>query len=251
MKLNVKTDDIQFGENILKIKVPKALRNKVASGLEYFDAALGGEGFTPSQVLYFTGTPGAGKTTMLLTLADRLTKNGALVVFNTAEESLYQVKLIAERLGLRSGFSVGQETHVPSLLEKCDALRAKRGNKKKPFFLLVDSLQCMDDGKYKDGSVNRASAERSLGLMTDYCKENFCNAVVIGQVNKSGKMAGTNKLKHMVDAMMELSVEEKDPDLRGCRVLKTTKNRFGGCGHTFFLALNGRGFKEVARVSAA
>ena len=251
MKLNVKTDDIQFGENILKIKVPKALRNKVASGLEYFDAALGGEGFTPSQVLYFTGTPGAGKTTMLLTLADRLTKNGALVVFNTAEESLYQVKLIAERLGLRSGFSVGQETHVPSLLEKCDALRAKRGNKKKPFFLLVDSLQCMDDGKYKDGSVNRASAERSLGLMTDYCKENFCNAVVIGQVNKSGKMAGTNKLKHMGDAMMELSVEEKDPDLRGCRVLQTTKNRFGGCGHTFFLALNGRGFKEVARVSAA
>ena len=115
MKLNVKTDDIQFGENILKIKVPKALRNKVASGLEYFDAALGGEGFTPSQVLYFTGTPGAGKTTMLLTLADRLTKSGALVVFNTAEESLYQVKLIAERLGLRSGFAVGQETHIPTL----------------------------------------------------------------------------------------------------------------------------------------
>ena len=251
MKLNVKNDGIEFGTNILKVKVPKALRHKVKSGVDFVDSALGGEGFTPSQVLFFTGTPGAGKTTMLLTLADRLTKNGALVVFNTAEESLYQVKLIAERLGLRSGFSVGQETHVPSLLEKCDALRAKRGNKNKPFFLLVDSLQCMDDGKYKDGSVNRASAERSLGLMTDYCKENFCNAVVIGQVNKSGKMAGTNKLKHMVDAMMELSVEEKDPDLRGCRVLQTTKNRFGGCGHTFFLALNGRGFKEVARVSAA
>ena len=134
MKLKVRQDDIQFGENILKVKVPKALRNKVKSGLEYFDAALGGEGFTPSQVLFFTGTPGSGKTTMLLTLADRLTKSGALVVFNTAEESLYQVKLIAERLGLRSGFAVGQETLVPTLLEKCDALRAKRGNKKKPFF---------------------------------------------------------------------------------------------------------------------
>ena len=255
MKLNVKTDDIQFGENILKIKVPKALRNKVASGLEYFDAALGGEGFTPSQVLYFTGTPGAGKTTMLLTLADRLTKNGALVVFNTAEESLYQVKLIAERLGLRSGFSVGQETHVPSLLEKCDALRAKRGNKNKPFFLIVDSLQCMDDGKYtrKDGSthINGGSATRALGMMTNYCKEHFCNAIVIGQVNKSGTMAGSQKLKHMVDSMMTLTVEERDPDLRGCRVLQMVKNRFGGAGGTFFLELNKRGFKEVARVSAA
>ena len=49
----------------------------------------------------------------------------------------------------------------------------------------------------------------------------------------------------------ELYVEEKDPDLRGCRVLQTVKNRFGGCGHTFFLALDGKGFTEVARVSAA
>ena len=251
MKLNVKTDDIQFGQNILNVKVPKQLRNKVKSGLEYFDAALGGEGFTPSAVTFFTGEPGSGKTTMMLNLANALHGKGATVVFNTAEESLYQVKLIAERLGLKSGFSVGQETHVPTLLENCDKLRAKRGNKNKPFFLLVDSLQCMDDGKYKDGSVNRASAELSLGLITDYSKEGFSNAVVIGQVNKSGKMAGTNKLKHMVDAMMELSVEENDVDLRGCRVLRTTKNRFGGCGHTFFLALNGRGFKEVARVSAA
>ena len=251
MKLNVKNDGIEFGTNILNVKVPKALRNKVKSGVEYVDCALGGEGFTPSQVLFFTGTPGAGKTTMMLGLADSLTKQGALVVFNTAEESLFQVKMIAERLRLGSGFSVGQETHVPTLLENCDKLRAKRGNKKKPFFLIVDSLQCMDDGKYTNGSVNSQSATRALALITDYCKEEFVNAIIIGQVNKEGKMAGSNKLKHMVDAMITLSVEEKDPDLRGCRVLQTVKNRFGGCGHTFFLALDKRGFKEVARVSAA
>ena len=124
-------------------------------------------------------------------------------------------------------------------------------DRNKPFFLIVDSLQCMDDGKYKDGAVNSQSATRALQLITDYCKEEFTNAIVIGQVNKEGKMSGSNKLKHMVDAMITLSVEEKDPDLRGCRVLQTVKNRFGGCGHTFFLALGGRGFTEVARVSAA
>ena len=251
MKLNVKNDGIEFGTNILNVKVPKALRNKVKSGLEYVDCALGGEGFTPSQVLFFTGTPGAGKTTMMLGLADSLTRQGALVVFNTAEESLYQVKMIAERLKLNSGFAVGQETHVPTLLENCDKLRKKRGNKNKPFFLIVDSLQCMDDGKYSNGSVNSQSATRALALITDYCKEEFVNSIIIGQVNKEGKMAGSNKLKHMVDAMITLSVEEKDPDLRGCRVLQTVKNRFGGCGHTFFLALSKRGFTEVARVSAA
>ena len=188
---------------------------------------------------------------MMLKLADALTRQGAMVVFNTAEESLYQVKLVAERLRLRNGFAVAQETHIPTLLENCDKLRGKAANKKRPFFLIVDSLQCMDDGKYSDGHINSKSGERALSMITDYCKEHFCNAVVIGQVNKSGQMAGTNKLKHMVDAMMELSVEEKDTDLYGCRVLQTTKNRFGGCGHTFFLQLNDRGFNEVARVSNA
>lgn len=251
MKLNVKINEVAFGTNILDVEVPKQLRKKVRTGLDYIDCALGGEGFTPSAVTFFTGTPGSGKTTMMLKMADSLTKQGAVVLFNTAEESLFQVKLVAERLRLRNGFSAGQESHIPTLLKNCDKLRNKHGNKNKPFFLIVDSLQCMDDGKYSNGHTNRASSERALSLITNYCKENFCNAVVIGQVNKSGQMAGTNKLKHMVDAMMELTVEQKDKDLEGCRVLQTTKNRFGGCGHTFFLQLNDRGFSEVARVSAA
>ena len=250
MKLNVKNDEVVFGTNILKVRVPKALRNNFKSGLDFVDCALGGEGFTPSQVLLFTGTPGAGKTTMMLTLADQITKSGGLVVFNTAEESLFQVKLIAERLGLGSGFAVGQETHVPTLLENCDKLRSKRGNKNKPFFLIVDSLQCMDDGKYKDGSVNSQSATRALALITDYCKETGNIAMVINQVNKQGKMAGSNKLKHMVDSHMHLSVEKKEQDLLGCRVLETQKNRFGGCGHIYFLHLGKTGFTQIAMVSS-
>ena len=248
MKLNVK-NDITFGANILDIEVPKALRNKVATGLDYVDSALGGEGFTPSCVTLFTGEPGAGKTTMMLSMANALTKKGAIVVFNTAEESLFQVKMVVERLRLRKGFAVGQETNVPLLLKKCDALR--KAHPKKPFFLIVDSLQCMNDGKYANGYTNSKSAERSLAMITEYCKEHFCNAVIINQVNKSGQMAGSQKLKHMVDSMMHLGVEKKDKDLEGCRVLMTLKNRFGGCGHTFFLALDAKGFTEVARVSAA
>lgn len=116
---------------------------------------------------------------------------------------------------------------------------------------MVDSLQCMDDGHYEDGQTNSRSAERALALITDYCKKNYSNAIVIGQVTKAGKMAGTQKLKHMVDAMLELSVEEKDEDLMGCRILQTTKNRFGGCNHQFWLAIEAKGFKLVAKNSAA
>ena len=247
MKLNVQRDEIDFGTNILKVKVPKELRNKCSTGLEYIDVTLGGQGFTPSMVTLFTGTPGAGKTTMMLIMADSLAEQGATVVFNTAEESLHQVKMVVERLGLTNGFLVGQETDTPTLLKKCDAIRNKRGRKNKPFVLIVDSLQCMEDGMYN--YINSRTPERVLQQITDWTKANYTMACVIGQVTKGGQMAGTNKLKHMVDAMLHLDVERKDKDLEGCRTLEAFKNRFGGCGVTFFLAMNDRGFEEVARVS--
>jgi DNA repair protein RadA/Sms len=247
MKLKTEIGTFANGTNILDIEVPDALRVRNASGLKYFDDALGGKGFTPSAVGLFTGTPGAGKTTMMLELANALTSKGASVLFNTAEESLYQLKMTVERLRLRSGFAAGQETMVPQLLKNCDELRARSPNK--PFFLIVDSLQCLNDGKYGDHQTNSKTAQRSMSLITDYCKEHFCNAVVIGQVTKSGQMAGANVLKHMVDFMVTLDVERRDEDLMGCRVLQTEKNRFGGAGHTFFLTLRENGFQEVARVS--
>tara|TARA_B100000686_G_C16738513_1_gene945124 strand:- start:806 stop:1555 length:750 start_codon:yes stop_codon:yes gene_type:complete len=247
MKLNNKIDSVALGTNILDIEVPERLRQRFKSNLEYFDDALGGRGFTPSAVTLFTGTPGAGKTTMMLELANALTGNGATVLFNTAEESLFQLKMTVERLGLRYGFAAGQETMVPQLLKNCDELRAK--DPKKPFFLIVDSLQCLNDGKYGEHNTNSKTAQRSMASITDYCKSNFCNAIVIGQVTKSGQMAGANVLKHMVDAMITLDVERKDEDLMGCRVLQTEKNRFGGAGHMFFLSLRESGFMEVSRVS--
>jgi DNA repair protein RadA/Sms len=247
MKIKTNIGDIKVGTNILDIEVPEKLRKRIKSGLGYFDDALGGRGFCPSAVTLFTGTPGAGKTTMMLELANSLTGHGSSVLFNTAEESLYQLKMTVERLKLRHGFSAGQETMVPQLLKNCDTLREK--DPTKPFFLIVDSLQCLNDGKYGDHSTNSRTAQRSLQMITDYCKEHFCNAIIIGQVTKNGQMAGANVLKHMVDAMMSLDVERKDEDLMGCRILQTQKNRFGGAGHIFFLSLREAGFDEVSRIS--
>ena len=246
MKLNVKRDDIVFGTNILDLRVPSKLRERHPCGVDYLDAAFGGEGFTPSTISLFTGEPGAGKTTLMLTLANALTSQGYTCLFNTAEESLYQVKLTCERLELTSGFIAGQESYVPRLIKHCDILRKKFP--KKPFFLIVDSLQTLNDGKYGEDHTNSQSAVRALQALTDYAKEHYINVICIGQVNKSGNMAGSQKLKHMVDAMLHLSIERKDEDFKGLRVLETVKNRFGGAGWTFFLDLKKEGFNEVARV---
>ena len=247
MKLNTK-NGFDFGTNILDVKVPDALRTKVTTGIDYIDGSYGGQGITPSSVTLFTGTPGAGKTTMMLKLVDSLVGNGSIGVFNTGEESLYQVKMTAERLRLKNGFAVGEETHVPTLLKKCDEIRAK--HPKKQFVLVIDSLQTMNDGKYGDGTNSR-TPERALSMITDWCKEHNTCAIVIGQVGKNGQFSGRNVLKHMVDAMLTLTVEEDaKSELYGCRVLTMTKNRFGGAGHRYYLDLKKNGFRVVAKLSS-
>jgi DNA repair protein RadA/Sms len=238
--------DITPGTNILDIKVPAILKKKFKTGVTYIDGAMGGQGFTPSAVTLFTGEPGAGKTTMMLTLADSITKAGGIALFNTAEESLYQTKMTAERLQLKNGFYTGNSNQVPEILKLAESIISK--NPAKRFTLIVDSLQCLDDGKYSNGIITSGTAIRSLRMITDFCKEHGAIGIVINQVNKQGKMSGSNKLKHMVDAHMHLSIEKKEEELKGCRVLETQKNRFGGCGYIYFLALRKKGFNIVAKV---
>ena len=135
------------------------------------------------------------------------------------------------------------------LLKGCDKIR--KANPERPFFLIVDSLQCMDDGHFGTGRITSATSERALQMLTSYAKEHAVNIIVIGQVNKSGQMSGSNKLKHMVDQHIHLSIETKDEELKGARILETLKNRFGGAGHIAFLLLRKHGFKELAIVQAS
>ena len=245
--MRIKLNDVfEFGTTLNEVEVPAAMKKKIPSGLEYWDEALGGEGFTPGAVTLFTGGAGAGKTTTMLLLADALSRNGAAVVFNSGEESLYQLRMTSQRLGLLCHFVASNEIHVPTLLDNCTKMRNSPKYKGKPFFLILDSLQCMDDGHYPDGATNSKTPERVLQLVTEYAKEHYINPVVIGQVTKGGKFAGTNTLKHMVDCHAHLSIETKDPDLAGLRILEMEKNRYGGAGSRQFLAMTASGFTLIA-----
>lgn len=240
------SDSFEMGTSIQDISVPDALLQRQSTGIDWVDNALGGEGFTPSMVTMFTGSPGAGKTTALLAIADGITKNGGICLFNTAEESLYQVKRTVDRLGLRARFLVGGETNVDEIIKGADIIRNLPANKGKKFFLMVDSLQCLDDGHFATGRITCHTAERSLEKLTTWAKENFTCVIVVGQVTKSGEFAGSNKMKHMVDCHLSLTWERKDKDLLGHRKFKVEKNRFGYNGTTHWLAMSSNGFHITA-----
>lgn len=244
------SDTFEIGTSIKSVEVPKELLARHLSGVDWIDDGLGGEGFTPSMVTMFTGEPGAGKTTALLTVASGLAERGALVLFNTAEESLFQLKRTVNRLGIRGDFMVGGESNVDTIIAAADKIRSRGANKDRPFFLVIDSLQCLDDGAFSTGRITSATAERSLEKLTTWAKEGFTNVIAIGQVTKGGQFAGSNKMKHMIDCHMHLSWERKDKELLGLRKFEVQKNRFGGTGRTSWLSLGARGF-AVEHISDA
>jgi DNA repair protein RadA/Sms len=243
MNLNVGIKGFKRGTNINDIEVPDTLRDRKKVGIEWFDDALGGEGMVPSSVMMLTGTPGAGKTTMLLQLADSITGAGHTCLYNTGEESLYQVKMVAERLKLKNGFVCGQDTLVSDVLSHADALR--KANKGKQVFILQDSLQTLDDGKYADGGTNSMTAVRSVEMLTDWAKSNYGIVCFIGQVTKGGDFAGKQTILHAVDVRGQLYIdEEKRSETYGERIFEVTKNRFGCSGRSYVLGIQKTGLYE-------
>lgn len=244
MKLNIEVDGLSKGTNVLEIDVPDHMRRRVFTKLDWIDDVLGEQGIVPSQAILFTGTPGAGKTTTMLQLADTLTKKGTAVLFNTREESLYQVKMTAERLKLKSGFYVGQDEMTDDVIAHSQHIISK--NPGKDFFLIGDSLQTLNDGKYGPGVVNGQTAVRATERLVDFCKRGhngvypilFC----IGQVTKNGDFAGRNTIKHAVDTHLHLCIDDdKKSDTYGERILECQKNRFGFAGKKMILGMTSEG----------
>lgn len=241
--------NLEHGTNILELEVPAQLDIQHETGISFIDDVFSG-GMTPSTAALFTGTPGAGKTTMMLQLADSLTGKGHICLFNTAEESLLQVRKVVRRLGLKNGFVCGQDRLLPDALKHATYLRKK--NPKKQLFMMFDSLATLDDGKYGNGHTNSNTAVRCAEEIAGYCKNpanGYPIAWIIGHVNKDGEFAGKQTIKHALDVHCHLFVDMmKSSQTYGERIYEVQKNRFGCAGLAYILDLGAKGFREKGSI---
>jgi hypothetical protein len=81
-------------------------------------------------------------TTFAIQLADAITSTGNLALYNTCEESIYQVRRTAKRMDLKHGFIPSYHNDVNDILTHADAIRAE--NPGKQLFLFIDSLQTIE-----------------------------------------------------------------------------------------------------------
>jgi DNA repair protein RadA/Sms len=268
MDLHLGISGFKNGTNIMELNVPEHLKRRVRTGLEWFDEAVGGKGVCPSAVYMMTGVSGGGKTTAMLQLADAVTGKGNVALYNSGEESLHQVRMTCGRLNMRNGFIAGQEVFTsPNPKNKdcrghegllpyaqrmynthCKGKKNKDG-KPKTLFLICDSLQSLNDGKY-GFDTNGKTADRVVTDLTSWAKK-VKNVVVIfiGQVTKGGVFAGSNMIKHAVDGHFHICFNtDKKDEMFGARMFLTLKNRFGHAGQGMYYSLESDGLRSMGPV---
>jgi predicted ATP-dependent serine protease len=243
MKLLDVSKSKYHGKNINDVIVPPELRVKLATGIPFIDVALGG-GYTPSTAWMVTGDAGCGKSTLMLTIANAFTKQGHVVLYNGREESVFQVRIATERLGLSDGFFFGEDLFVHDLVDHAKKLQARLAaenkslpiDKQRRVIVIVDSLQCLDSGKYDTGRKTKNTPVQCAQELIKWVK---CEGVpekervygvmsFINHVTKSGNFSGENTLLHAVDAHLHFGFDRnKKSEMYGERVLTKLKDRFG------------------------
>lgn len=202
-----------------------------------FDRVLGG-GLVPGSAILIGGHPGAGKSTLLLQTACKLAQL-MKVLYVTGEESLQQVALRAQRLGLPTqGLKMLAETSVENLLAVAE--------QEKPQVLIVDSIQTMHVDELQSAPGGVAQVRESAAFLTRFAKQSHTVLFLVGHVTKDGSLAGPKVLEHMIDASLLL---EGDGDSR-FRTLRGQKNRFGAVNELGVFAMLETGLKEVKNPSA-
>ena len=188
---------------------------KFGSTQEEFDIVLGG-GIVKGGLYLIGGSPGVGKSTLLLKVSGGLAKKGHAVLYVSGEESTGQIKMRADRLDC-----VSENLFLLDEIE-LNAIKAHVASRKFSV-CIVDSIQTIYSSQITSapGSVSQVR-EVTFELMR-LAKEHNVAIFIIGHITKEGSIAGPRVLEHMVDCVLYF---EGDPS-KELRILRGFKNRFG------------------------
>jgi DNA repair protein RadA/Sms len=200
---------------------------------------LGG-GVVAGSLVLIGGEPGIGKSTLMLQVSALVAGVGGKVAYVSGEETLSQIRLRAERLGISGeGLYLLAETDLGAILSHLEQLA--------PSLVVIDSIQAVYSPELDSaaGSIGQVR-ECTLRLM-HWAKPNAVPVFVAGHVTKDGAIAGPRVLEHIVDVVLYL---EGEP-FSAYRVLRGVKNRFGSTNEVGVFEMKAEGLVEVDNPSKA
>ena len=204
------------------------------SGIAEFDRVLGG-GIVPGATILLSGEPGVGKSTLLLEVASQAAASGMRVLYVTAEESVSQVRLRAQRTGaLQPQLYLAAETELATILGQIDQVQ--------PNLLIVDSVQTVSSS-LTDGLAGGPSQVREVAsTLIRVSKDRNLPVLLVGHVTKDGSIAGPRLLEHLVDVVCQFEGDRQT----SLRFVRAHKNRFGPTDEVGCFEMTGDGIAEVA-----
>ena len=206
---------------------------RFASGSKELDLVLGG-GIVPGSLTLIGGSPGIGKSTLLLKIAGNLAKTEKKVLYVSGEESAGQIKLRANRLDANhEKLYLLSEINLSSVMNEIASEDYK--------FIVIDSIQTLysEDTPSAPGSVTQVRTI-TFELMR-IAKSKHIPIFIIGHITKDGSIAGPRVLEHMVDTVLYFEGDTNSE----LRLLRGFKNRFGSTNEVGIFEMNKEGLNDA------
>lgn len=212
--------------------------SRTSSGDREIDRVLGG-GIVEGSLILLSGEPGVGKSTIVASLAANVSTKDKPVLYISGEESAGQLAGRFSRLGENI-------EHVRVMDPYPVETLAASIEKESPGLVIIDSVQTLTATEIDSTAGSPTLVRYATSLLVDVAKRTNVPILLIGQVTKDGTLAGPKTLEHMVDVVLTL---EGDP-VHAYRMLRTTKNRFGGTDEIGVFEMTEKGLTAVENPSA-
>ncbi len=202
------------------------------------DLVLGG-GIVPGSLVLIGGSPGVGKSTLLLKMCANLAKSGKKVLYVSAEESSGQIKLRANRIN-------ANHPNLYLLSEiKLENILAELSNQNYEL-LVIDSIQTIYTEEVTSAPATVSQVRAVTFELMRVAKSTKTSIFIIGHITKEGSIAGPRVLEHMVDTVLYFEGDSS----KDIRILRGFKNRFGSISEVGIFEMTREGLSSAKDIAS-
>ncbi len=231
-KFQITNSKLQTPEIVELAKVQISHFKRLSSKVSEFDRVLG-NGIVPGSIILLGGDPGIGKSTLLLQVANNLSN----ILYVSGEESLEQIKMRFDRLGLKSqSLKILAETNLDMIIEKIIAANSS--------IVIIDSIQTMYSTDFPSTPGSIVQVRECAMRLQNLAKTTGTSIILVGHVTKEGTVAGPRLLEHLVDVVLYL-----EESAQNTRILRGQKNRFGTTDEIGIFEMTEKGLEGIANPS--
>ena len=202
------------------------------------DNVLGG-GIVPGSLTLIGGSPGVGKSTLLLKVGSNIASTGKDVLYVTGEESAGQIKLRANRLkSNHDSLYLLSEIRLEQILVELEH--------RKYDFLIIDSIQTIYSENITSAPGSVTQVRQITFELMRIAKEKDLAIFIIGHITKEGSIAGPRVLEHMVDTVLYFEGDSSQE----LRILRGFKNRFGATSEIGVFEMRAEGLVSATDIAS-